>query len=119
VKKIAARIESFRKRILPARNKLIGHLDLNAALGRKSLGGASIAAWRRFWLDLQDFLTIHAQRYLDPGAPFYLSGVGMLSDADQLIKALKEASYFRAILADETLTGRVTAAAFNSRYHDV
>jgi len=33
--KIAARIDAFRKRILPARNKLISHLDLDAALRRK------------------------------------------------------------------------------------
>lgn len=34
--KIAARMDAFRKRILPARNRFISHLDLDAALGRKS-----------------------------------------------------------------------------------
>jgi hypothetical protein len=82
--KITARIDTFRKRILPARNKLISHLDLNATLGRKSLGGASITAWRRFWLDLQDFVTVMYKRYVDARVPFFLNGVGMMSDADQL-----------------------------------
>jgi len=116
--KIAARIDAFRKRILPARNKFISHLDLDAALGRKSLGGASIAAWLSFWLDLQDFVTIMYKRYVDAWTPFYLNGVGMVSDADQLVKALKESTYFRALLDDHALTRKVSEVAFNSKYHD-
>jgi len=109
--KIAARIAAFRKRILPARNKFISHLDLDTALGRKSLGGASIAAWRRFWIDLQDFVTIMYKQYVDARAPFYLNGVGMMSDADQLVKALKESTYFRALLDDKILTRKVSDVA--------
>ena len=116
--KIAARIDAFRKRILPARNKFISHLDLDAALGRKSLGGASVAAWRRSWLDLQDFVTIMYKRYVDARATFYLNGVGRMSDADQLMKALKESTYFRALLDDETLTRKVSDVAFNSKYRE-
>jgi hypothetical protein len=116
--KIVARIETFRGRILPARNKFISHLDLDAALARKSLGGASVAAWRRFWLDLQDFLTIMYRRYVDAGAPFYLNGVGMMSDADQLVKALKESAYFRTLLDDSALARKVSDVAFNSKYYE-
>ena len=116
--KIAARIDAFRKRILPARNKFISHLDLHAAHGRKSLGGASIAAWLRFWLDLQDFVTIMYKRYVDARTPFYLNGVGMLSDADQLVKALKESTYFLALLDDTTLTRKVSVVAFKSKYYE-
>jgi hypothetical protein len=47
VAKLAARMHAFRKRILPARDKLISHNDLGAALGRKSLGGAPIVAWQQ------------------------------------------------------------------------
>jgi hypothetical protein len=117
--KIAARMDAFRKRILPARNKFISHLDLDAALGRKALGGASIAAWRKFWLDLQDFVAIMYKRYVDARAPFYLNGVGMVSDVDQLVKALKESTYFWASLEDKTLTRKVADVAFNSKYHEV
>jgi hypothetical protein len=117
LKKIVGRIDAFRKRLLPARNKLISHLDLDAALGRKSLGGASIAAWRKFWLDLQDFVTIVHKRYVDARSPFYLNGVGMMSDADQLVRALQESTYFRALLDDKTITIKALDVAYSSKYH--
>jgi hypothetical protein len=118
VTKIAARIDKFRQRILPARNKLISHLDLDAAHGRRAFGGASVAAWQKFWLDLQDFVTIIHRRYVDRHAPFYLNGVGMISDADQLVKALKESTYFHALLNDNTLTRKVSDAAINSKFYE-
>ena len=116
--KIAARMDAFRERILPARNKLISHLDLDAALGRKSLGGASNAAWLRFWLDLQDFLAIMGERYVDARATFYLNGVGEMSDADEVLEALKRNTYFRAVLDDETLTHKVDEIARHSKYSE-
>ncbi len=116
--KIAARMDAFSKRIRPARNKFISHLDLDAALGRKALGGASIAAWRRFWFDLQDFVAIMNKRYVDARAPFYLNGIGMVSDADQLVKALKESTYLWDLLEDKTLTRKVADVAFKSKYHE-
>ena len=119
ITRIAARIEKFRQRILPARNKFISHLDLDAALSRKSLGGASVAAWLGFWFDLQDFLTIMHARYVRATVPFYLSDVGGMSDADQLVRAIKESSYFRAALDDIAITRRLTDIAFASKYYDV
>jgi hypothetical protein len=117
LKTIAARIDKFRKRILPARNKLISHLDLDAALGRKSLGGASVAAWRKFWLDLQDLVAILYKRYVDARGPFYLNGVAMMSDADQLVRAIKESTYFHVLLRDGNLTRRVSDVAHSSKYY--
>jgi len=117
LKKIAARIDKFRKRIGPARNKLISHLDLDAALRRKSLGGASVAAWRKFWLDLQDLVAILYKRYVDARVPFYLNGVAMMSDADQLVRAIKESTYFQILLDDRNLTRRVSDVAFSSKYY--
>jgi hypothetical protein len=117
LKTIAARIDKFRKRIVPARNKLISHLDLDVALGRKSLGGASVAAWRRFWLDLQDVVEIMHKRYVNVRVPFYLNGVAMISDADQLVQAIKESTYFGVLLDDGDLTLRVSDIAFHSKYY--
>jgi hypothetical protein len=117
LQKAAARIGKFRERILPARNKFIGHLDLEAALGRKSLGGASVAAWRKFWLDLQEFVGLLHKRYVNSRMTFYLNGVDRLSDAELLIKAVKESTYFHAALQDRALTGRVGEIAFNSKYY--
>src|SRR5271166_259682 len=62
---LTRQIERFRKRLLPARNKAIGHLDLRAAHRRKPLGGAPAAAWHQFWLDLQEFISILHKRYVD------------------------------------------------------
>jgi hypothetical protein len=98
--------------------KFIGHLDLEAALGRKSLGSASIAAWRKFWLDLQDFVAIMHRRYVDARGTFYLNGVGNISDAELLLKAVKESTYFHAALKDRAFTGRVGEIAFNSKYYN-
>jgi thermostable 8-oxoguanine DNA glycosylase len=117
--KLVARINAFRARIVPARNKLIGHLDLNAAHRRRSQGRASVAAWHQFWFDLQDFLTIMHWRYVSKRVPYYLNGVGRVSDAEQLVKALQESTYFRALLADRDLTRIVTDVAFSSQYHEV
>jgi len=117
LKKIAAQIDKFRKRIVPARNKLISHLDLDAALRRKSLGGVSVAAWRKFWLDLQDLVAILYKRYVDARVPFYLNGVAMMSDADQLVRAIKESTYFHVLLDDRNLTRRVSDVAFSSKYY--
>jgi hypothetical protein len=117
LKKIAARIDKFRARIVPARNKLISHLDLDAALRRKSLGGASVAAWQKFWLDLQDLVAILYKRYVDARVPFYLNGVVMISDADQLLRAIKESTYFEALLHDRDLTRRVSDVGFSSKYY--
>lgn len=119
LKKIAARIDKFSERIRPARNKLISHLDLDAALGRKSLGGASIAAWRKFWLDLQDFVTMLHRRYVDTHTPFYLNDIAQISDADELVRAIKESTYFRLLLDDNVLTRRVVEVACGSKYHAI
>ena len=117
LKSLAARMDTFRKQLLPARNKLISHLDLDAAHGRQSLGGASMAAWRAFWLDLQDFITIMHERYVD-AHQFYLNGVGGLSDADEFVKAIKEGTYFSALLDDGTLTVKVDDVARHSKYYE-
>lgn len=117
--KFVAKIDAFRDHIVPARNKLIGHLDLDAAHRRRSHGRASIAAWHQFWLDLQDFLTIMHLRYVNKRVPYYLNAVSGVSDADQLVKVLQESTYFRAVLACKPLTRNVSDIAFNSKYDEV
>jgi transcriptional regulator with XRE-family HTH domain len=109
-------IHAFRTKILPARNKLIGHLDRRSVLDDKALGGADKDSWNQFWLDLQDFVHILHKKYIDPHGVFYLNGVGQLSDADSLVKALKESSYFRALLKDEKLTQKCADVAFGSKF---
>jgi hypothetical protein len=111
-------LERFRKRLLPARNKFISHLDLDAGLARKALGRAPIGAWRQFWLDLQSFVEILQKRYVNAKFSFHLNAIGGVSDADQLVKALKESRYFWDALDDDVLTRRVSDIALRSKFHE-
>jgi hypothetical protein len=117
LKRLTRQMERFRKRLLPARNKAIGHLDLRAAHRRKSLGEAPVGEWQQFWLDLQDFVALLHKRYVDPKVAFYLNGVGGTSDADQLAQALRESAYFRAAIADQRVSQIVGDIAFASKFH--
>jgi hypothetical protein len=111
--KLAARMNAFPTRIVPARHKLISHLDFHAVQGRKSFGGAPIVAWQQFLDDLHDFVSIIFDRYV--GQSF---GVPRLSDADLLIKALKESIVFNDLLNNESLTLKVDNIRRNSKYSE-
>jgi hypothetical protein len=108
---IAARLESFREKLLPARNKLISHLDREAILAGRSLGGASNEDWNEFWRDLQEIVCIIHEKAV--GTPFYLNDVGRLSDVDDLLKALKHAQCFDQAVheADAVLTHKLVDMA--------
>jgi transcriptional regulator with XRE-family HTH domain len=118
LKRLSDRMHNFRAKIVPARNRLIGHLDRESVLLGESLGGADTSDWNQFWLDLQDFLQIVHKRYVDPQGHFYLNGVGALSDADSLVKALKESTYFHALFDDKTLAKKAGDVAFASKYFE-
>src|SRR6185437_1872183 len=95
LRRLSDSMHGFHAQIILARNKLIGHLDRHSVHDGKELGAADKKLWNQFWLDLQDFLHILHKRYVDPQSVFYLNGVGQLSDADGLVKALKESTYFQ------------------------
>jgi len=82
-----ARMEAFRKKLLPARNKLISHFDRDTILAGSPLGAATDEEWNQFWLDLQDFICIVHRKVI--GSSFYFNGVAGLSDAGDLLKALR------------------------------
>jgi hypothetical protein len=87
LEKLDASMRAFRKKLLPARNKLISHLDRDAILADRPLGAATDAEWSQFWLDLQDFICIVHRKVT--GSSFYLNGVAGRSDAGDLLKALR------------------------------
>jgi hypothetical protein len=58
LKRISADLDAFRELILPARNRFISHLDLEAVRLGDPLGAASMDRWKQFWIDLQDFLDL-------------------------------------------------------------
>jgi hypothetical protein len=114
--RISASIDAFRKKILPARNRLISHADLEAARLDQSLGAASDAEWQQFWLDLQDFLELMFRHHVDPNAHFYLNSVGNMSDAHSLLTALKNAKLFDAIMNDREIAVQALCAADTSKF---
>jgi hypothetical protein len=119
LQKYAARLQAFRNKLLLARNKRLGHLDLGFASSRKSLGRASPAAWRRFWADLHEFVTLLQKRYLPPRQREDLKNIARLSDADDLVRALRNSSFFRAAIKDHSITLRLVEIARASRYFAV
>jgi AbiU2 len=80
------RLQAFRKRLKPARNKLISHLDRAAIRSGIVLGGVPENEWDEFWINLQDVVCIIYNKVF--GTPFYINGVLTLSDAHGLLKAL-------------------------------
>ena len=82
-----ASMQAFRQKILPARHKLISHLDRAAILAARPLDAATDEEWSQFWLDLQDFICIVHRKVID--SSFHLNGVAGRSDAGDLLKALR------------------------------
>jgi hypothetical protein len=74
---LETKLQQFRQKLLPARNKLISHSDHSAIQAGKSLGDASVSEWQQFWLDLQETLRLLHEVAL--GETFELNGVAMLS----------------------------------------
>jgi hypothetical protein len=99
LERLSDSIHRFRETILPARNRFISHLD-SVRLG-EPLGGAEPKEWNQFWFDLQDFLQIMHKYYVESSGHFYLNSVGYLSDADMLVKALRESTFFHAAADDK------------------
>jgi AbiU2 len=93
-----AQLQAFRQKLLPARNKLISHSDRAAVMAGHALGGASNADWENFWRDLEELVGIIHQAIV--GDPFQITDVGMLSDADGLLKALKHSECFEQLAHD-------------------
>jgi hypothetical protein len=94
------RTQAFRQKQLPARNKLISHADRSAILAGNTLGGAPQADWDQFWLDLEELVNIIHERVT--GEQFKVTEIGMLTDADGLLKALRHAEHFDRLLSDTT-----------------
>jgi hypothetical protein len=87
LKELRASMQAFRKKIEPARHKLISHLDRATILAGRPLGAATDEEWDQFWLDLEKFINIVHRKII--GSPFYLNGVAGRSDAGDLLKALR------------------------------
>ena len=116
VKLISDSIHNFRKRILPARKWFIAHHDLSAVRLGQSLGAASDAEWKQFWLDLQDFLELLFRHHVDPNSQFYLNGIAGMSDANSLLSAIRNGKLFEAVMDDREIATRALRAADKSKF---
>ena len=117
-KALRDRIVQFRATIAPARNKLISHLDRDSVMAGVPLGGAGDAQWLQFWEDLDALLHLLHVRFVDPSGHFHLNEVGMISDADSVVKALKESTYFHEALRRSGMAEGLADIAFNSEFSD-
>jgi hypothetical protein len=104
LKLLADQLHGFRKQIEPARNKFISHADRSAILAGAALRAAAPGAWQGFWRDLEEFVSIVFEKVV--GETFRITEVGMASEAEGLLKALKHAECFDELIADRTLTRR-------------
>jgi AbiU2 len=118
LERLSGSIHAFRDKIVPARNRLIAHLDRKSVQLGQPLGGAPQDDWLQFWIDLQDFLNIMDKHHVDPNGHFYLNGIAQLSDADMLVKALKESTYFHTLLDGKETTRQASDVAFGSKFFD-
>ena len=116
LKRIRASIDAFRQKILPARNRFISHLDLEAVRLDQPLGAVTDAEWNQFWLDLQDFLESMFQHHVGPSEHFCLNDIGMMSDADSLLTTLRNAKLFDAVMDDGEIASRALRAANTSKF---
>lgn len=103
-----ARMQAFRQKVVPARNKLIGHADRDAIMAGAALGGAPKAEWDQFWDDLDELVNVIHQHVV--GEPFSINNVGGLSDADGLLKSLLSVEALEALMGDKDPVVRKRAA---------
>ena len=96
LKELQAAMARFREKLKPARDKLISHLDREAVIADANLGAAPTEDWEAFWLHLQEFVGILHECYV--GHPLQVNAVGMLSDTDTLLRALRHGAHFDAII---------------------
>jgi AbiU2 len=116
LQRISTDIHRFRNLILPARNRFISHVDLEAVRIGDPLGAASQEEWNQFWLDLQEFLYWMHRHHIEPNAQFYLCGVVGITDAYSVLKALRKATQFDAVLRDKEIATQAIRVADESKY---
>jgi hypothetical protein len=85
------RMEEHRDRIVPARNKLTAHADLETILANKRLGTATWPQWDQFWKDLEEFVSLVHQYVC--GSPREIRAAMVLGDAEMILKKMQSYLY--------------------------
>lgn len=100
-----AKLQSFRRKIVDARRKLVAHTDLRARLGSASLGSFTQADEQSFWNALQSFVNIAHDATV--GGPFEIEVAMPDGDAASLIHRLADAyDYDDLLKEDQSLLSR-------------
>jgi hypothetical protein len=95
--RLSEKIHKFRERIVPARNKIIAHQDIDTVISNTTLSKVTESKFEQFWIDLQEFVNSIYNHYFNE--PFSLDIV-RTCDAEDLIWALKKAAYFNQHFTD-------------------
>jgi hypothetical protein len=80
-------MEEHRGRIVPARNKLTAHADLETIMAGEPLGTATWPQWHRFWSDLGEFVSLVHEQVL--GSPFEIRAAMVRGDAEIVLKKMQ------------------------------
>lgn len=118
LKALSTSIHAFRQLILSARHKYISHHDRASVLDGKPLGAASQEAWDQFWRDLREFVQIVHGRYVRPQGGLDIDEIHGLTDADGLVRMLKQGTYFETLLGDNQVGERCIEIAQGSEFYD-
>jgi hypothetical protein len=62
---LAEKLETFGKKLRPARDKIISHFDRKTIHVGKPLGAAEPEEWKGYWSDLEQFVEILYERYFN------------------------------------------------------
>ena len=89
------RMKKLRKKIEPARHKLVAHADRETIRSGKPLDGASWQEWDDFWTALADFVRVLNEKVV--GEPFEIDAGGVLGDAQSFMKAFRQSKCFEAL----------------------
>jgi hypothetical protein len=92
-----ASMQTLRGKLKPARDKVISHLDRNAALSKTIMGAASNDEWSQFWHDLDEFVAILYERYVS-SPPLQLLSVSGITDTLYLKRALRDGTHFNQLI---------------------
>jgi hypothetical protein len=92
-----ASMQGLREKLKPARDKVISHLDRNAALSKMILGAASKDEWSQFWRDLDEFVAILHETHVS-SPPLHLLSVSGITDTEGLKRALRDGKHFNELI---------------------
>jgi AbiU2 len=65
LERLAEKLETFGKKLRPARDKIISHFDRKTIHDGKPLGAAEPEEWKGYWFDLEQFVEILYERYFN------------------------------------------------------